>query len=60
MPMSWQLAFVMPIARPAVVVPLAARIRSGQMMAKNDWDAAVAIMTNMYFATGFFTVISRI
>jgi hypothetical protein len=47
----------MPIARPAVVVPLAARIRSGQMIAKNDCEAAVAIITKTYLATGFFTVI---
>jgi len=29
------------------------------MMAKNDCDAAVAIMTKMYFAIGFFTVMRR-
>lgn len=58
--MSWQLAFVIPIARPAEVVPLAARMRSGHMRAKKDCDAAVAIITKTYFAIAFLTVMSRI
>ena len=50
----------MPIANPAVVVPFAARMRSGHMSAKKDCEAAVAIMTKIYFATAFLTVMRRI
>jgi len=51
-PINCALALVTPIAKPAPVVPFAARMRSGHKTGYTQTEQATATLIRRYFASG--------